>query len=174
MIRFSWSQRIGAPPLLSLVVRRGEETMKSLSPAILGFLSCLLGVPALFSAEEATLIPPVVTWEGGADRNLPAAGPHEIKVLSNAKAFQDRWKVWRPNEEAPSVNFADYFAVEVVQPGGDYTLFGLLLDERGMASVNGVGALQAVDVPKGFGYTIAIFPRKGVKTVDGRDLPADK
>jgi hypothetical protein len=149
--------------------------MKGLSRTTLGLLSCLLGIPTLCSAEERTLVSAVVTWQGSAQRNLPVGfGPHEIKVISNARAFAERWKARRPKEEAPAVNFADYFAIEVIQPGGDYALLGLLLDERGKATLHGVGVQQAVDVPKGFGYTIAIFPRKGVKKVDGRDLPADK
>jgi hypothetical protein len=149
--------------------------MKGLSLTTLGLLSCLLGIPTLCSAEGRTRVSPVVTWQGSAQRNLPVGfGPHQIKVISNPKAFEERWKARRPKEEAPSVNFADYFAVEVIQPGGHYTLLGLLLDERGKATVHGVGVQQAVDVPKGCDYTIAIFPRKGVKKVDGRDLPADK
>jgi hypothetical protein len=149
--------------------------MKGLSLTTRALLSCLLALPSLCSAGERTLVSPVVTWQGSAQRNRPVGfGPHEIKVISNAKAFEERWKARRPKEEAPAVNFADYFAVELIQPGGDYTLLGLLLDERGKATLHGVGVQQAVDVPKGYGYTIAIFPRKGVKTVDGRDLPADK
>jgi hypothetical protein len=59
--------------------------MKSLSPITLGLLAWLLGFDAGCLAEEATLVSPVVTWQGSAQRNLPAVGPHEIKVLSNAK-----------------------------------------------------------------------------------------
>ncbi|MCC6418065.1 MAG: hypothetical protein IT429_07415 [Gemmataceae bacterium] len=139
----------------------------------IGFICCVVGL-APCRAAEPTLVAPAVTWDGVAHRDTPAAGPHEVKVLATAEAFRERWKVWRPGEKAPAVNFTDYFAVEVVQPGGQYSLLGLRVDEAGAARVNGIGILQQVGVPKGYGHTFAVFPRRGVKMVEGRELPAPK
>jgi hypothetical protein len=148
--------------------------MKVRSLLVLGILISLFGLPTASLAEEPTLVAPAVTWYGSALHKFEARGAVEIKVLSDARAFAKRWKRWRPKEKVPSVNFTDYFVVEAVQPGGVFFLIGLILDQRGKAILNGIGVQQGVAVPRGYGYAFALFPRKGVKTVNGQKLSAQK
>ena len=156
-------------------------------------LVVLAGCSALASSrdDKPTKVRPTEQWSGEiADDDRKKAAPSSGAVTSKAD-FEKLWAAWRGKMKVPTVDFNTHFvAVVFLAPGkGAKILEGtkgvvvvaLEVDGKGNAKpVFGpdVGVGAAGDPPpkwamtKGFYYGLAVFPRAGIKTLNGKELPA--
>jgi hypothetical protein len=116
-------------------------------------------------------------WWSGLGRVSDGGGPAlkaTSESIADAEAFGKLWKNLGLKEAPPRVNFKDYFVVVVFRPFGlDFELSGgLAIDERGDAQPRGM-RLDADNMNSGvYSTTIGVFPRAGIKSVEGKKLPA--
>ncbi len=107
---------------------------------------------------------PAVRWSG----TIPDAGKEKAKpesgVITWREPFAELWAAWELGTEAPHVDFDSYFVVVVAEPCA-CVLAHLMVDGRG----NGSAVYKAGLEPQrqGFGYSIGVFPRAGIKTCHG-------
>ena len=104
---------------------------------------------------------PTVRWSG----TIPDAGKEKVKpnsgVITWREPFAELWAAWELGGEAPHVNFESYFVVVITGPDVS-GLAHLMVDGEG----NGSAVFKAWPVSRrlGFGYSIGVFPRAGIKT----------
>lgn len=127
-------------------------------------LALALGVVRSAAAEMKEL---AITqkWEGSVEageppKDLPAA-------IVNAVDFAGVWKRCGRTDEVPKIDWGKHFAVCQTTSGSRLIVSGQL-DAAGNAKILG---MSTMDMRPGFRYVIAIFPREGVKTVNGTKLP---
>ena len=117
----------------------------------------------------ATPVEPTARWQGMIkDVSLRKLAPEE-GFLADAKSLETVWKVWRPEEEIPTVDFSKEIILVGVVPGPNRVGFQPSLDEKGDLKFVVLGTL--VDGP-GFGYLFLKVSREGVKTVNLKPLRA--
>ena len=121
----------------------------------------LRGLPA--GQETVT---PVREWSGSMDDlSLLKTAP---EIILSAKEFETLWLSWRLAGPPAEVDFSkDLVAVQTTR--GSRLRLSAALDDRGNLKVLG---LTTLDLHPGFRYVIAILSRKGVKTINGKELPA--
>src|SRR5262245_38521806 len=68
------------------------------------------------------LLKPSQSWEDRTQWGMPADGKRTVQVFDDARAFAARWQAVRPRGKVPEVDFRTSFAVEVVYPGGQFSL----------------------------------------------------
>jgi hypothetical protein len=95
-------------------------------------------------------------------KEFPKAG-----VITDAKTFARVWKAWRSTEKVPEIDFKKEFVVVTLASGPNRPSIGATLDDGDLK----IRAIQTLIGGPGFGYSLATFNRKGVKTVNGRKLP---
>src|SRR5262249_32065108 len=101
------------------------------------------------------------------DDNLKKLAPKD-GLITNAKEFAKLWKAWRKDEKTPEINFEKEFVLVTLAIGPNRSSISATLDDGKLT----VRAVQTLKAGPGFGYSIATFNRKGIKTVNGKDLPA--
>src|SRR6266851_1934818 len=117
---------------------------------------------------EKTKIKTTKEWKGSvADEKLAKDAP---ACITDAKALEKLWKAWKIEDKMPEVDFTKEIVVLSTTPGSRLTIFANL-DDKGNLEV---GGLATRDFGEGFRYVIATVPREGVKTINGKDLPAEK
>ena len=107
---------------------------------------------------------PAVRWSG----TIPDAGKEKVQpkpgVITWREPFAELWAAWELGKEAPHVDFDSYF---VVVEAGSYAdvLVHLMVDGQGV----GRAVVKGWSEPErqGFGYSIGVFPRAGIKTCHG-------
>jgi hypothetical protein len=120
------------------------------------------GAPAL-----AEVVKPAQQWTDVIrDETLKKEAPKD-GLLTDAKAFAKLWKAWRPKEKVPDIDFKKQFVLVRTAGGPNRPFMNAKVDEKGNLTAS-VGATLIGG--EGFGYLIAVFDRKGVKTVDGKPL----
>lgn len=130
---------------------------------------CLLLVVGFASAESKKLVPnrnwvDVITNEA-----LKKEAP-ENGFITDTKTFEKVWKAWRPKEKVPTIDFAKEFVIVTYAGGPNRPSISATIDEGKVKIL----AIQTLIGGDGFGYSLASFPRKDVKSVNGKDLPAAK
>lgn len=126
--------------------------------------------------KEDRIVRPALWWSGlgrMSDGGGPAF-PETCELVTDAEAFDKLWKKLGLKEAHPRINFKDYFVVVVFRPFGlDFELGGgLAVDERGDAQPRGM-RLDADTMNSGvYSTTIGVFPRDGIRSVQGKKLPA--
>jgi hypothetical protein len=128
-------------------------------------------------AKEPKMLRPVMWWSGLNRVSDGGAGGDEqtVILISDAKEFNKVWTSLGTKVDAPQVNFKDYFVLVVRKPLGlDLSPpFGhLALDDKGEAKIRGLNAHPDSMNSRFHSSTIALFPRSGIKTVEGSKLPA--
>jgi hypothetical protein len=110
-------------------------------------------------------VTPQQEWSGSReDISLLNAAP---EFIFSAKEFKNLWSTWKLEGPPPDVDFSDYLvAVQTTQ--GSRLRLSASLDDSGNLTVAG---LATMDLQPGFRYVISVLSRKGVKTVNGRQLP---
>jgi hypothetical protein len=107
---------------------------------------------------------PAVQWSG----TISDAGKEMVNlksgVITERERFAELWASWELGKETPHVNFDSYF-VAVVTGLSVCVLAHLMMDGKGNG--NAVYKSGLVPVPQGFGYSIGVFPRAGIKTCHG-------
>jgi|GEM_PF-2502924 len=103
-------------------------------------------------------------WRGSVDdlSRLKAAP----EFILSAGEFEALWKAWKVPGPVPEVDFSrDLVAVLTTQ--GSKLRFSATRDGRGNVKVWG---LATRDLRPGFRYVMAVLSRKGVTTINGKDL----
>jgi hypothetical protein len=94
-------------------------------------------------------------------KEAPAGG-----VITTAKDFEKLCKAWKI--EAPKVDFTKNIVLVGTTSGGRINGRPLLKDGDLK-----VGFIATRDLRPGFRYLMIVYPREGVKTVNGKELPAE-
>lgn len=120
----------------------------------------------------AVKLKPLRTWEARSQEGLPASGKRKVYLIERQDVLAARWRGLYPGVDAPKIDFGSNFLVEVVYPGGQFSLSGLLVGRGGEAAIAGSGWKQPVAVPKGLWHVLAVFPRGKVRIVEGQKVAA--
>jgi hypothetical protein len=128
--------------------------------------------PALADGGGLVRVKPVRQWAGvlkdeslrGVLRGIQVwlASPC---VLAQQSQLDQLWAKWRRGEKAPQVDFSQNLVVVVTSEGGYRVAAVPQLDAKGDLKVY---PWAEVARGSGFGYQIAVIPRKGIKTIAGR------
>lgn len=106
------------------------------------------------------------TWTGSvADTALKADGP---PVIVTEAAFKKMFESWKFEKELPKVDFEKNLVVVATTVGSKIGGKPVLKDGNLTFP-----AFSTRDIRPGFRYLIAVFPKDGVKTFDGKPLPAE-
>jgi hypothetical protein len=116
-----------------------------------------------------TTIVPVVAWYTEPVYTSGPTAPPKTIVAASAKEFEALWKGWWPKVETPEVDFKDYFAVAVWKTFG-HQYGHLEVGENGDATIRGQARNPDFKSSAPISGTLAIFPRAGVKSVEGQRL----
>ena len=130
-------------------------------------LTAVIFLAAGIAVAAPTPLKATNTWMGSIDDEKLAKEMPENGVITNAKDFEKLVKVWKVAEKVPEVNF-DKEIVLVAKTEGSRLRLNASLDEKGDLKALG---LATRDLLPGFRYVIISVPRKGVKTVNGKNLP---
>jgi hypothetical protein len=119
------------------------------------------------ATAEPTKLTPSRNWVAVIrDEKLKAKAPKN-NLITDAKTFEALWKAWRKDEKVPEVDFKKEFGVITFASGPNRPGVSATVDEGNLK----IMSFQTLIGGPGFGYSIATFPRKGIKTVMGVKLP---
>lgn len=107
------------------------------------------------------------TWVGANGDETLAKELPENGVITSAKDFEKLIKSWQVAEKTPEVDF-DAELVLVTTTRGSSLSLKPVLDDKGNLQAR---AISTRDLRPGFRYLIISVPKKGVKTVNGKELP---
>jgi hypothetical protein len=114
-------------------------------------------------------VKPLQSWQGKLkDEALRKAAPSS-GLIARAKDFEDLWKAWRGSEKVPQVDFQKELALIMTAGGPNRVTIMTALDEKGNLKATGIATL--IGGP-GFGYQIITVSRAGIRTVNGKEVPA--
>jgi hypothetical protein len=133
--------------------------------------ACLLLTLSALHLCAGERIRPIKEWSGTIrDGALRKAAPQR-GFLTDNKAWAKLWKTWRPKDELPAVDFTKEFIIVTTVAGvANVHVSEGKLDQQG--SLNVPASATKAEGP-GFGYSIAVFSRKGVKSYRGKPLLQD-
>jgi hypothetical protein len=107
----------------------------------------------------------LATWQRGSVNDVKLQKDHPT-VITTAKDFETLYKKWNPDGKLPEVDFEKNLILVATtngsNVGGKPTL------------VNGdlrFVPFATLDLGEGFRYLFVLFPKDGVKTVNGNALP---
>lgn len=127
----------------------------------------ILEMQANGAPAEKKTVKPLSEWFGSvADEKLEKTAP---QVVVSEKAWAELWKQWQAKGEAPEVDFTKHFVLVVTTRGSRLMLSARLDDDGNLDPL----AIATRDLRPGFRYILAVFPREGVKKVDGKELPKE-
>jgi hypothetical protein len=135
----------------------------------IGFLVCLVALA--LAAGAASAAPEKVAanrdWIGVVgDDALKKMAPKN-GLVTDAKQFAKLWKAWRKGEKVPEIDFKKEFVAVTLASGPNRPSISATLEEGKLKIL----ARQTLIGGDGFGYSLAAFNRKGVKSVNGKNLP---
>jgi hypothetical protein len=120
-------------------------------------------------AKSAPAKPQVVkheqSWSGSAKDE--AAAKTMPKVATDKAKLAEIWKACERTDAVPEIDFSKSVVVVSTSVGSRINVGGGRL-KNGELTVLGMGTM---DILPGFRYVIAVFPREGVKSVNGEKLP---
>lgn len=108
---------------------------------------------------------PETTWDGAV--NKEGASEQFPRVITDKAKLAEAWKACEREDAVPEVDFSKKFVVVSTTSGSRLNVGGRLNDKGDLQ----VLAIGTRDFRPGFRYVIAVFPREGVKSVDGVELP---
>jgi hypothetical protein len=106
-------------------------------------------------------------WRGSVDDE--ALAKDAPAVIVDAKALEKLWEAWKIQGQAPAVDFRKELVI-ITMTSGSRLRLSASLDDKGNLEVLG---MATSDLRPGFRYVIATVSRKGVKTVNGNELPKE-
>jgi hypothetical protein len=116
----------------------------------------------------AKKVPLVQTWKGSVeDLALQKLAPG-TSYVATAKEFAALWNAWKIGEKAPQIDFTKQLVLVVTTRGSRLGLTPQL-DGKGDLRVLGFGTR---DLRPGFRYVVGVVDRAGIKTINGKELPA--
>lgn len=114
-----------------------------------------------------TPVQPIVQWKGKIkDESLMKLSP-ERGFITEQKDWEKLWKIWRPNEDVPKIDFKTELIIVGSAGGPNLIFMKPVLDEEGNLRYE-VAATEVAG--PGFGYTILKVSRKGVQKINGKPL----
>lgn len=126
-----------------------------------------LALLATAVAAQPTKLIPSDTWVSVIkDETLKKLAPKE-SVFLDAKEFEKLWKQWRPDDKVPQIDFTKDFVLVTLASGPNKPRVSATIEEGKMVA----RAIQTLIGGPGFGYSLDVFPRKGVKTINGKEFP---
>jgi hypothetical protein len=133
----------------------------------LAFALCLTAASA--QGGKGKQVKPLQTWQAKVkDEALKKAAPAD-GFITTAKDFEALWKAWRGDEKVPEVDFKQNLVLVGLAGGPNLASIGASLDDEGNLKVL---VRQTLIGGPGFGYQLAVVPRAGIKTVNGKNVPA--
>jgi hypothetical protein len=131
---------------------------------------CLLVAAGTLRADDSkvTDVKPSKQYMGSVDDEALLKLAPENGFIGDAKTFAKLWKAWKVGPKIPDVGFKKELVVLATTSGSRINLM-VRLTEEGDLKVIG---LATADFGPGFRYQIFVVPRAGVKTVNGKELPA--
>jgi hypothetical protein len=124
-----------------------------------------------FAAAEPKEVKPENNWVGIVNDEKFAKEAPADGIIVDAKTFEKVWKAWRKDEKLPVVDFKKHLVVVTLSLGGPNRPGITAMLDEGNLKLNAFSTLIGGD---GFGYSLATFERKGIKSVNGKKVPADK
>jgi hypothetical protein len=124
----------------------------------------LVAMPQVFAAPKEVAVGK--TWKG--DVQDDALQKDTPQFLASAEALGKLWKDWKLAGQPPEVDFAKQIVV-VMTTKGSLMQPNFRLDEKG--NLQSVG-IATMDYLPGFRYVLATVDRAGIKTVEGKEVPA--
>jgi hypothetical protein len=146
--------------------------MKLVTAVLVACVSLGLWTLHLSGAER---VKSVKQWNGIIkDEALRKLAPRR-GFVANAKAWEKLWKAWRPKQQLPEVDFTKEFVVVATVAGPkQVSVLGGKLNDRGDLNVAvGIAVSPKEAAAPGFGYCLAVFSRKGIKTFGGKPIAQD-
>ncbi len=137
--------------------------LKAIFLTTLAILTAVFFSPHFSSAGQET-VTAVREWSGSIeDLSLLKAAP---EFILSAKEFENLWLAWKLPGSPPAVDFStNLVAVQTTQ--GSKLRLSATLDDRGNLTVLG---LATRDLRPGFRYLFSVLSRKGVNTINGKEL----
>jgi hypothetical protein len=144
---------------------------------LLSALGLALGAFAASASSPAggaaTTVKILKQWKGGSsrkqDNNLWQAAPPG-GVIAGPKAWAKLWQAWHPGQQPPAVDFSEELLLVAAGQGPNYIhLYPLTLDAGDLRFQWGITEKGG----PGFVYRILKVSRAGIKTVNGKLLPAE-
>jgi hypothetical protein len=112
------------------------------------------------------------TWSGKIGDDNPAKLTPKVGYLTNQKAFEELWKGWNLKDKAPMIDFTkDLVFVHVSLGGPNIPKASYTLDAKGDLKSLAIATLIA---GPGFGYSIDVLPRDGIKSYMGKAIEEAK
>ena len=102
------------------------------------------------------------------DAALMKAAPAN-NVIANTKDWEALWKAWRGDEKVPAVDFRKELVLVAKVGGPNNCGIVATLEENGNLKVLTQSTLL---YGPGFGYQLGTVPRAGLKTINGKAVPA--
>jgi hypothetical protein len=128
----------------------------------------LLGVAIAALVSVAAEVKPESSWSTVVKDEALAKKAPENGVLTDAKAFETLWKATMGDEKLPKVDFDKNLVVVSLSLGGPNRprVFGGKLTDGNLEVV----AVSTKIGGEGFGIAFTVFPKEGVKKVNGKDI----
>lgn len=131
----------------------------------MALLCCLAAAPAAAQKKAVNLLK---TWGGKHKNEVLMKDVPEHGFLANEKEFQALWKSWRGDEQLPAVDFKKELVLVAVAGGPNIVGIVAFVDD---GQVKVFAESTRKDGP-GFGYQFATVSRAGIKTINGKAVPA--
>ena len=134
----------------------------------------LIGLSLTFAATsrvlagEPTKIEPEQSWSGKFRDSTKQSRAPKLDFISDAATFEFVWKSWRREEPIPKIDFETKLVLLGMTSGPNTISLDASLEDSGNVTLHSMSTL--VGGP-GFGYSMKVIDRKGIKTVQG--VPID-
>jgi hypothetical protein len=132
------------------------------------FFVALIGCALVWTSEAQAQkkdLSIITKWNGSVEDEKV----QKPEFITNAKDLEKVWKAFKAEGKVPFVDFNKMLVVAVYSSGSRLNLAGAKLDDKGNLEVLGFGTL---DLRPGFRYVLAVVSNEGVKSVNGKKLPA--
>jgi hypothetical protein len=139
-------------------------------------VSLLLINAAVFAGEEdqPTGSRILESWQGQVKLELRKQAP-DSGFIADAKSWEKHWKAFRGDEKLPTVDFTEHLiVVSIGRDPNRITAMWTDIDDKGNAKVVFVRQAVLFFEPKTCAYQFAMISRKGIKSINGKPIPANK
>lgn len=129
----------------------------------------LLGLMGAVVLSLAAELKPSHSWSTVVKDEALAKKAPENGVVTEAKTFETLWKTYMGDEKLPKIDFAQNLVVVSLALGGPNRprVVSAKLGEDGNLEVLAVASKLG---GPGFGVAFSVFPKAGVKKVNGKDI----
>jgi hypothetical protein len=143
--------------------------------SIFAFSIALITLMCALQASDAggkKQIKATQTWASKhGDNDLAKLAPSK-GFLTEQKAFEELWTGWKLKDKAPKIDFAKEIVVVTLATGGpNVPRTSFTLEDNGNVKVL---ALSTQLGGPGFGYSIDVLNREGIKSIQGKAIEEDK